>query len=226
VAEKAKIDSEISTLKASVTMLTSKVADSASGGDKEPTNYVTKQQLDDLTASLPDISKYTTRTEVRSMLNPYVKTVDADETYATKGELPAGVDLTDYVRAADVLAIMTANEVAWKSELPDLSPYALHSEIPVIPAMPDWSTFATKDELPVMPTLPDFSTFATKAELPTAPDLSGYALKSELPVMPTLPDFSTFATKAELPDMSQYAKKNEVPIVPAAPDLSGYALKT
>jgi predicted flap endonuclease-1-like 5' DNA nuclease len=80
---------------------------------------------------------------------------------------------------------------------PDLSPYALKSEIPTVPAALDLTPFALKSEIPAIPAPPDLSAYALKSEIPTvpaAPDLSGYALRSEIPAMP---DLSVYALKAE-----------------------------
>jgi hypothetical protein len=111
----------------------------------------------------------------------------------------------------------------------DLSPYALKSDIPVIPASPDLSVYALKTDIPVVPASPDLSGFALKADIPKIPDLSVYALKDETPSNLDLHDY---ALKAEIPapfpgiDLSDYVTKSQVAGLVPKPDLTQYALKS
>lgn len=90
---------------------------------------------------------------------------------------PGNVDLDDYYTKSET-------ETKIQEAQPDLSGYALKSEIP---ETPDLSGYALKTDIP------DTSNFATKDEIPEEQDLSGYALKSEIP------DTSNFITADDIP---------------------------
>ena len=92
-------------------------------------------------------------------------------------------------------------EYAKKSDVPDVSGFALKTDIPATPNLepyalktdiPDVSGFAKQSDIP------DLSDYAKKSDIPAAPDLSGYALKSELP------NLAPYALKTELPDVSGF----------------------
>ena len=108
-----------------------------------------------------------------------------------------------------------------------LAPYALKTDIPVVP---DVSGFARKDEIPnvsAFVTQAALQPYALRSELPQIPDLSGYALKSEIP---QLPDLSAYARKSELPSVAGLVSNTELTTALAPKvdrsELSGYALKT
>lgn len=80
---------------------------------------------------------------------------------------------------------------------PDLSAYALKTEIP------DVSNFATKDELP------DLSEYALKTEIPTVPaDVS--AFNNDAGYLTEHQDLSSYALKTEIPDVSAYQTAAQV----------------
>ena len=127
--------------------------------------------------------------------------------------------------------IPPVEEIATKSEIPDVSGFALTSQLPTKTSqLTNDSNFAYKSELPVVPTKvsafendkgyltqhQDVSHLATKSELSSKAD------KSELPVIPTKvsafendmgyltqhQDISNLATKAEL---NSKANKSDIP---------------
>ena len=101
--------------------------------------------------------------------------------------------------------------------MPDLSGYALKSEIP---AEVDLTDYAKKSDIPEAV---DLSGYALKSEIPAAVDLTDYAKKSDIP---EAVDLSGYALKSEIPaevDLTGYALKSELPTVP---DVTGFATKT
>lgn len=141
-----------------------------------------------------------------------VKNYDAlEKRVAALEELgPGSVDLDDYYTKQET-------DTKIQEAQPDLSGYALKSEIPETPDLseyalktdiPDTSNFATKDEIPdvsgyaLKSEIPDVSNFATKDEIPEEPDLSGYALKSEIP------DTSNFITADDIPQPNIATKES------------------
>ena len=174
---------------------------------------VTTEQLAQAIAEIPsvDLSAYATTELLKQAINEAISSIPSVDltTYALKEELPdvSGFLTTEDLPAApDLSAYYTKLEVDQKLlDIPsvqpvDLSPYALKTEIPVIP---DLSSYALKSEIPVIPDLSqyalkseipaevDHSQFLTAEDLPEAPDMSGYALKSELPEVPDVSEFMT-----------------------------------
>lgn len=117
-----------------------------------------------------------------------VKNYDAlEKRVAALEELgPGSVDLDDYYTKQET-------DTKIQEAQPDLSGYALKSEIP---ETPDLSEYALKTDIP------DTSNFATKDEIPEEPDLSGYALKSEIP------DTSNFITADDIPQPNIATKES------------------
>ena len=106
-------------------------------------------------------------------MDDYYTKVQCDEKFALKGEGGSGgsVDLTNYATKEELNTKIQEVE-AKIPENQDLSNYALKSELP------DLSTYALKTELPEEV---DLNPYALKSELP---DLSPYALKTEIFSLP------------------------------------------
>ena len=131
---------------------------------------------------------------------------------------------TELGQKADVSAIPNVSSFITAAAL---TPYALKTDIPVVP---DTSGFARKDEIPnvsAFVTQAALQPYALRSELPQIPDLSGYALKSEIP---QLPDLSGYARKSELPSVAGLVSNTDLTAALAPKvdrsELSGYALKT
>ena len=81
--------------------------------------------------------------------------------YALKSEIPV------VPPAPDVSQFVTSNYVEQRigliptpSPAPDLTPYALKSEIPTVPPAPDLTPYALKSEIPTVPSLQGYATTA------------------------------------------------------------------
>lgn len=149
--------------------------------------------------------------KISQAIRPLAKTTDLTTALSGKADASDIQTLrTEIAQKADVSAIPNVSSFITSAAL---TPYALKTDIPVVP---DVSGFARKDEIPnvsAFVTAAALQPYALRSELPQIPDLSGYALKSEIP---QLPDLSGYARKSELPspvDLSGYALKTEVPSV-------------
>ena len=104
------------------------------------------------------------------------------------------------------------------TQKPDLSGYALKSEIP---QQPDLSGYATIKQVNLVSSqfmsLKGMSQYALRSDIPQQPDLSGYALKSDIVKMKLSLAMETNKNN------KRYALKSDIP---QQPDLSGYALKS
>lgn len=175
------------------------------GPGADLTNYYTKSEVD---AKIPDTSGFALKTEIPSVpTNVSSFTNDAEYTNKTyvdnaiaQAVTGGQVDLSNYYTKSET-------DAAIEAAAPDLSGYALKSEIPdttglaseqyvqnQIAAIPetDLSDYATisyvNTEIAKVVTSSevDLSNYYTKNETNAAiqaakPDLSGYALKSEIP---------------------------------------------
>lgn len=175
------------------------------GPEADLTNYYTKSEVDGL---IPDTSGFALKTEIPSVpTNVSSFTNDAEYTNKTyvdnaiaQAVTGGQVDLSNYYTKSET-------DAAIEAAAPDLSGYALKSEIPdttglaseqyvqnQIAAIPetDLSDYATisyvNTEIAKVVTSSevDLSNYYTKNETNAAiqaakPDLSGYALKSEIP---------------------------------------------
>lgn len=171
----------------------SKVANAAAGGKVDLSGYVTVTDADKKYATkseIPDVSNFVTS---EAVAETYATKSEANETFATKAEIPSVPDVSSFITSQDV-----ATTYATKSE---------------IPSVPDVSSFITSEEVA--------SEYAMKSEIPTMPDLndyvkaealSSYATKSEIP---TIPDLTPYATKS-------YVTSEVANIKPASVDLSSY----
>ena len=174
-------------------------------GVTDLSNYYTKQEVDNL---IPDVSGFITEipseyvTESELAAKGYAKTTDIPDVsgFALKSEIPSieglatetyvnekiaaipEVDLTGYYKKDETdAAIDTAiSEIVFPE--PDLSGYALKTEIPdvsgFISEIPE--EYVTDDEL------------TAKGYLTEHQDLSSYALKTEIP------DVSAYQTEAQV----------------------------
>ncbi|MDY6064965.1 MAG: hypothetical protein SPI59_01400 [Finegoldia sp.] len=149
--------------------------------------------------------------------------------FATKEELRGGLETKLDSTALDTFETEMVNALsdkADKSELPDLSKYALKTDIP---EGQDLSAYATKLELNDKADKSQLNDYALKTEIPEVQDLSAYALKTDIPesqdlsAYATKVDLESKADKGELPDLSNYALKSDIP---EEADLSAYATKT
>lgn len=183
------------------------------------TNYYTKSEVD---AKIPDTSGFALKTEIPSVpTNVSSFTNDAEYTNKTyvdnaiaQAVTGGQVDLSNYYTKSET-------DAAIEAAAPDLSGYALKTEIPdttglaseqyvqdQIAAIPetDLSDYATisyvNTEIAKVVTgsQVDLSNYYTKNETNAAieaakPDLSGYALKTEIP------DTSGFTTEARVNEL-------------------------
>ena len=247
------------TLWAEVAAVKSSVPD-VSGKADVGTSY-TKEEADDKYALQTGLDAVSRRLDT-IVTDSRGTTVDLSA-YPLKSELPdisGKADVVD-LRAAEAkirdletvvgakpnsgtAATLWQEVAAVKSSIPDapdLSRYALKSELPIaqnLSGKADVGASYTKQESDDKYALssevgakPSSGTEATlwqevaavKSSIPDAPDLSRYALKSELPTAQNLSgkaDVGASYTKQESDD--KYALKSELP---TAPDLSGYALR-
>ena len=165
--------------------------------------------------------------KISQAIAPLAKTTDMTTALSVKANNSDIQALrTELGQKADLSAIPNVSSFITAAAL---TPYALKTDIPVVP---DVSGFARKDEIPnvsAFVTQAALQPYALRSELPQITDLSGYALKSEIP---QLPDLSGYARKSELPppvDLSGYALKTEVPSVSGLAtkaELADYAKKT
>lgn len=218
------------------------------------------QQVD-LPASV-DLSQYYTKAEVDNKLakastggkvdlTGYLKTADADSTYAKKAdlndyakksELPKEPDLTGYETKADA-----QNTYATKTEIPSVEGLAKVSDIPQIKLDVASRTLTLGTQSIAIPNSIDLSGFAKKSEMPQVamdPSARTITISGQSITIPQSVDLNNYYTKGEVDaklasaqtggqvDLTnyltiqdadkKYATKSEIP---AAPDLSGYALK-
>ena len=170
--------------------------------------------------------------KISQAIQPLAKTSDLTTALSGKANASDIQSLrAELAQKADTSAIPNVSSFITAAAL---TPYALKTDIPVVP---DVSGFARKDEIPnvsafvtqaalqpyalrsELPQIPDLSGYARKSELPAPVDLSGYALKTELPSvsgLATKAELADYAKKTDIPegqDMSQYAKKSELPSV-------------
>lgn len=191
--------------------------------------------------------------------------------YALKTEIPDISIKQDKLSEAQ-LANLNADHSKYLTEHQDISGLALKSEIPSlegyakledIPAPPDLSSYALRTELPditvkqdkltpeqlaninadhskYLTEHQDLSAYALKTEIPEQVDLSGYALKSEIPEVPE--NISSFNNDAGyLTEHQDISGKQDVILdlaeiragaalgktaIQEHQDLSAYALKT
>lgn len=163
--------------------------------------------------------------KISQAIQPLAKT--SDMTTALSGKANAS-DIqtlrTELAQKADTAAIPNVSSFITAAAL---TPYALKTDIPVVP---DVSGFARKGEIPnvsAFVTQAALQPYALRSELPQIPDLSGYALKSEIP---QLPDLSGYVRKSELPSVAGLVSNTELTTALAPKvdrsELSGYALKS
>ena len=119
--------------------------------------------------------------------------------YATETWVESKGYLTEHQSLADY---------ALKSEIPDVSGYALKSEVPSLTGYATETWVESKGYLTEHQSLADY---ALKSEIPS---LDGYALKSEIPSL------DGYALKSEIPSLDGYALKSEIP------SLDGYVQET
>ena len=155
-------------------------------------------------------------------LTPYLKIADAETTYATKSEIPAPVDLTDYAKKTDIPDV---TNFATKDELPDLTDYAKKSDIP------DVSAFVTENEVDekvateiakVVADAPeDFDTLKEMADYIASDKTKAVEIENAISNLSTnkadkteIPDLTDYAKKSDIPDVTNFATKDELPVVP------------
>lgn len=163
--------------------------------------------------------------KIAQATQPLAKTSDLTTALSGKANASDIQSLrTELAQKADTSAIPNVSSFITAAAL---TPYALKSELPVVP---DVSGFARKDEIPnvsAFVTQAELQPYALRSELPQIPDLSGYALKSEIP---QLPDLSAYARKSELPSVAGLVSNTELTTALAPKvdrsELSGYALKS
>ncbi len=203
------------------------IAIDATGEPIDLSPYALKEEIPDISgkadkSEIPDVSGFATKSEIPDVSN-----------FATKSEIP---DTSNFATKQEIPTIphfktINGEEITGEGNIvisggggggytPDLSEYALKSEIP------DISGKADKSEIP------DVSNLATKAEIP---DISNLATKAEIPVIPsfktingqqitgegnititgdgTAVDLSDYALKSEIPDTTNLATKSEIPTV-------------
>jgi hypothetical protein len=118
------------------------------------------------------------------------------------------VDLTPFAKIMDVNALVAQTESLLRTDIA-----TVRSEIPVVPPPPDLTPFALRSEIPPSA---DLSVYVLKTEIPVvppAPDLSPFALRTEIPVVPPPPDLSPFALTSVM--NANFATKNELQTVSA-----------
>lgn len=163
--------------------------------------------------------------KISQAIQPLAKTSDLTTALSGKANVYDIQSLrTELAQKADTSAIPNVSSFITAAAL---TPYALKTDIPVVP---DVSGFARKDEIPnvsAFVTQAALQPYALRSELPQIPDLSGYALKSEIP---QLPDLSAYARKSELPSVAGLVSNTELTTALAPKvdrsELSGYALKS
>ena len=142
---------------------------------------------------IPDLSVYALKTDIPGEvdLSNYLTISVAAATYAVKNHTHTLSDISNVSDLSESYAVVghTHPEYALKTEIPDLSGYALKTEL-------------FSGNYSDLNGTPDLSVYALKTDIPDEVDLSAYALKSEL--------FSkNYSDLNGTPDLSIYALKNE-----------------
>lgn len=177
-------------------------------------------------------------------LSPYLKKVEAEETYAKKSDVPEPVDLSDYAKKSEIPSVeglvdeaeLTA-AVADKATIAQVA--AVDQKVDAI-VIPDTSAFATKSELvAATENLVDVETFNNSlADKATMAQVAAVEQKVDAIVIPdtsafvTEEDLADYAKKSDIPepvDLTDYAKKSDIPDVSnfiTEEDLTDYAKKS
>ena len=177
-------------------------------------------------------------------LSPYLKKVEAEETYAKKSDVPEPVDLSDYAKKSEIPSVeglvdeaeLTA-AVADKATIAQVA--AVDQKVDSI-VIPDTSAFATKSELvAATENLVDVETFNNSlADKATMAQVAAVDQKVDAIVIPdtsafvTEEDLTDYAKKSDIPepvDLTDYAKKSDIPDVSnfiTEEDLTDYAKKS
>ena len=177
-------------------------------------------------------------------LSPYLKKVEAEETYAKKSDVPEPVDLSDYAKKSEIPSVeglvdeaeLTA-AVADKATIAQVA--AVDQKVDAI-VIPDTSAFATKSELvAATENLVDVETFNNSlADKATMAQVAAVDQKVDAIVIPdtsafvTEEDLADYAKKSDIPepvDLTDYAKKSDIPDVSnfiTEEDLTDYAKKS
>ena len=184
--------------------------------DLDLSNYYTKDETDSLIDTAIqdiDLSSYATKVELENY-----DTSEQVDAKISAIQIPE-IDLSEYAKKSEIPDVSR-----FITEIP--SEYVTESELAAkgyakITDIPDVSGFALKSEIPSVEGLATEDYVNEKiASIPEV-DLSGYALKTEIPTVPTktsdLPNDSGFITSADIPevDLSNYALKTEIPDVSA-----------
>ena len=172
------------------------------GPEADLTNYYTKSEID---AKIPDTSGFALKTEIPSVPTN-VSSFTNDAEYTNKTYVDNAIAQTVTGGQVDLSNYYTKSETdaAIEAAAPDLSGYALKSEIPDTTGLA--SEQYVQDQIAAIPET----------------DLSDYATISYVNT-----EIAKVVTSSEV-DLSNYYTKNETnaAIQAAKPDLSGYALKT
>lgn len=177
-------------------------------------------------------------------LSPYLKKVEAEETYAKKSDVPEPVDLSDYAKKSEIPSVeglvdeaeLTA-AIADKATIAQVA--AVDQKVDAI-VIPDTSAFATKSELvAATENLVDVETFNNSlADKATMAQVAAVDQKVDAIVIPdtsafvTEEDLADYAKKSDIPepvDLTDYAKKSDIPDVSnfiTEEDLTDYAKKS
>ena len=110
----------------------------------------------------------------------------------------------------------------WRGSIPMVAPVPLPNLriFARVSDIPDVSKFALRSELPAAP---DLSMCALKSDLPTGELVEAADLAPLLAWKEEVGDPKLLARRSDLPDVSEFALKRDIP---APPDLSQYALKS
>jgi len=239
VKERSKQNAEKAAAEADNKDVTKKFVNEQISASEEKDNAEEQEEYQKIYQKIADISA-----GGGTDLSPYLKKVEAEETYAKKSDIPEPVDLSDYAKKSEIPSVeglvdeaeLTA-AVADKATIAQVA--AVDQKVDAI-VIPDTSAFATKSELvAATENLVDVETFNNSlADKATMAQVAAVDQKVDAIVIPdtsafvTEEDLADYAKKSDIPepvDLTDYAKKSDIPDVSnfiTEEDLMDYAKKS